>query len=373
MRFPDDVAQRAAAYYRRHLPQLLACDSYEWSLPLQAPSATAASDNFNQVEAFTRTWQAWTGPGEISFECKHWHRAGLGIQNIPTRISTTSSSQLAELAGFPQEFSELHNKLALLSPENKEKALEVLSLWRHLPLEECPWVPQVVDWFRNNPNSGLRPRAVAVAGVHGKWLERNERLVRHLLGTSDLGLETGDSVVRIRVLDPLLRSGLTDFSTPVEEAATLWRDSAPRTAVIVENKETFLGLTSEWNKTVAIWGSGYAVGLLDQLPWLHRCQRIIYWGDLDADGFAILNRLRSKFTDVESILMSPADVERWGHLGVPDPGDFSKVLPLLTQSESNARQALVTLGAIRIEQERIPWDVAVSTLTRAIQGEADGA
>jgi hypothetical protein len=92
----------------------------------------------------------------------------------------------------------------------------------------------------------------------------------------------------------------------------------------------------------------------------------LYWGDLDADGFAILHRLRSSFESVDSVMMSPTDAARWSYLGVPDPGDSTSVLPLLTQSESDARRALLTNGNIRIEQERIPWGVALKAINAAI-------
>ncbi|MFP7365565.1 DUF2220 family protein [Corynebacterium callunae] len=366
MRFPDDVAQRAASYFRTRIPELLTAETFEWSLPLQAPTAAIAFEKYEEAQNFIRTWQDWSGPGEITFEDKHWHRVGLGIQQVPTRISTTTPAELAKLAGAGEIFAELQTKLALLGPENTQRAVEVLPLWRDLPAEECAWVPKVVDWFRENPASGLRPRAVAVAGVHGKWLERNARLVLHLLGAEDLGLFSGDHLVRLRILDPTFGNGLTDISTPLAEAATMWPTRGPRTALIVENKETFLSLTTAWPETIAVWGAGYALGQLSRLPWLHRCDRILYWGDLDSDGFAILHQLRSSFTTVESVMMSPADVHRWAHLGVPDPGNFTTVLPLLSPAESDARQALLTSGKIRIEQERIPWDIALNMLNEAV-------
>ena len=366
MRFPHDVSERAEVHFRSRLSELLTDNSYAWSLPLQPPTAAAASHDFEAVRDFIRTWQAWPGPGSITVEDKHWHRVGLGIQPVPTRINTWTSAELAALAGATEVFSELQDKLALLGAEHIERAVEVVQLWRDLPVEECAWVPRVVDWFRENPESGLRPRAVAVAGVHGKWLERNARLVCHLLGVEDLGLVSDDHLVRLRILDPSLGTGLTDISTPVAEAATMWPTDGPRIAVIVENKDTFLSLTTAWPETVAIWGAGYAVGSLDRLPWLRRCERLVYWGDLDAEGFAILHRLRNSFGTVESVMMSPADVTRWAHLGVPDPGDSTTVLPLLTPSESDARRALLTKGKIRIEQERIPWDTAHRTLSEVL-------
>lgn len=367
MRFPADVSRIAAKLFRSRLSELLNAEIYDWSLPLHAPQGATASNDFETVQDFIRTWQNWSGPGKVTTENKHWHRVGLGIQPVPTRISTSTPSEFAALAGATEVFSALQEKLALLGTENIERALKVLPLWRDLPPEECAWIPKVVDWFRENPSSGLRPRSVAVAGVHGKWLERNARLVRHLLAVEDLGLVSGDHLIRLRILDKSLGTGLIDVSTPVAEAATLWPAGGPKAALIVENKETFLNLSTAWPNTVAVWGAGYAVGLLDRLPWLHRCQRLVYWGDLDAEGFAILHRLRHHFAAVESVLMSPADVDRWAYLGVPDPGDYATDLPLLSTEESNARRALLMQGKIRIEQERIPWDSALEALDERLR------
>ncbi|MDN6100566.1 MAG: DUF2220 family protein [Corynebacterium flavescens] len=371
MRFPADVSRLAARQFASRLPELLDADSYEWSVPLHPPQAATAANDFDKVQDFIRTWQGWTDPGSITTKSKHWHRAGLGIQQVPTRISTSTPAEFAALAGSTEDFKALQEKLVLLGSANTERALEVIQLWRNLTPQECAWVPQVVDWFRVNPSSGLRPRSVPVAGVHGKWLEHHARLVRHLLGVEDLGLVSGDHLIRLRILDRSLGTGLIDVSTPLAEASALWPaggpSSGPQIALIVENKETFLNLTNAWPSTVAVWGAGYAVGMLDRLPWLHRCHRLVYWGDLDAEGFAILHRLRHHFPTVESVLMSPADVDRWAHLGVPDPGNYATDLPLLSSEESDARRALLMHGKIRIEQERIPWDAALEALDERLR------
>lgn len=372
MRFPKDVKSRALAHYQGHLRDLLVADAYSWSLPLHTPTAASAVSEFDRVKEFVRTWQTYEGPGVVQFEEKRWHRAGLGVQSVPIRLSVAEPYEMAELAGNRVEFATLERKLELIADGiDRDRVAALLPLWKNLPVNECPWVPRVVDWFRSHSHSELRPRAVAVEGVHGKWLEQHRELIKKLLNVDDLGLQWGDDLVRIRVLDPDLSFGLIDFTTPVAEATALWPDSGPDVAIVVENKETFLSLPvarSGWGRTVAVWGAGYGVGRLAHLSWLNACSRILYWGDLDAEGFAILHKLRCSFPNVESVLMSPAEVSRWTHLGVPDPGDSTIALPTLTREESEARRLLLTNNDIRIEQERIPWDAALLALDQTIRG-----
>lgn len=56
---------------------------------------------------------------------------------------------------------------------------------------------------------------------------------------------------------------------------------------------------------IAVFGAGYGWDTLAQAKWLAQC-RIGYWGDIDTHGFAILDQLRHRFGQVESLLMDRA-------------------------------------------------------------------
>ena len=107
---------------------------------------------------------------------------------------------------------------------------------------------------------------------------------------------------------------------------------------------------------------------------------MLYWGDADADGYAILNALRSHmgagvagaagaagagFGQVESVAMDSATVAKFLHLSVDDPGDATRHLPFLTEEEENARRLLITRGNRRLEQERVSleWALAQEAFT----------
>ena len=55
-------------------------------------------------------------------------------------------------------------------------------------------------------------------------------------------------------------------------------------------------------ESMVIMGLGYSVDVLQEVKLLHDIA-IYYWGDIDTDGFAILNRLRKYFPQTQSILM----------------------------------------------------------------------
>jgi hypothetical protein len=99
-------------------------------------------------------------------------------------------------------------------------------------------------------------------------------------------------------------------------------------AVIVENLDTGLALP-EMPGTVAVMKLGNAVAALDRLPWL-RGTDAIYWGDIDTHGFAILDRAR-------------------------------RVLPDLSLRSNSLGQN------VRLEQERLPWEVAVRVIRDALR------
>ncbi|MEL6526894.1 MAG: DUF2220 domain-containing protein, partial [Chloroflexota bacterium] len=70
---------------------------------------------------------------------------------------------------------------------------------------------------------------------------------------------------------------------------------------IVENELNFLTLPSLKN-SMCIWGAGFQANLLGDVQWLNKVD-VIYWGDIDVQGFQILSTLRAKLPHVRSMLM----------------------------------------------------------------------
>lgn len=169
--------------------------------------------------------------------------------------------------------------------------------------------------------------------------------------------------MRLRFLDgSLAPAGLRDLAAPASEIARL--ELRPRRIVVVENLETFLALPP-LPGVVAVHGSGYAVDQLGAIGWIARAD-IVYWGDLDRDGFAILDRLRAHCAQVESVLMDEVTLLDHRDLWVPDPNHArraaSTALPRLTAGERATELRLRELGGVRLEQERLSWPACLATL-----------
>ena len=237
----------------------------------------------------------------------------------------------------------------------------------------------MLDWLEKNPSSGLAPRQLPVAGLDTKWLEKRAGVVTDVLRSiraiddvadfySIFGLKRLVPRIRARILCPELRSmlgGLKDIEAPVTELSEL--AIAPKRAIIVENLETGLALP-DIPDTVAFMRLGNAVSLLSGLTWLQKCSTL-YWGDIDTHGFVILNRARSHFPNLQSVMMDSATLLAYQDLWVEESAPSAETeLSLLTPTERDAFEGLRTGrwdNNIRLEQERICWPDAMKNIAES--------
>jgi len=112
---------------------------------------------------------------------------------------------------------------------------------------------------------------------------------------------------------------------------------------------------------VVVHGGGYAAPRLGGIPWI-QAGRVVYWGDLDSDGFAILHALRSGCTDVTSVLMDEETLLAYRDLWVPEPKAAAGTYSTLTAGEQRVLERIRSEGNVRLEQERIAWEVALAKL-----------
>ncbi|MFS0243749.1 DUF3322 domain-containing protein [Corynebacterium striatum] len=376
MRMPKDLQAHAAKYLRNHFTEALSePDALHLAWPLHPPTATATARDIGTTQDFIRAWQRWPHQEEVTYEPRNWSRAGLGTNNVPTRITINGAERIATAAGLEREYSTARQRaenIAAIFPDSPDFAYTVhrsYTQWKDLSAYDLRCLAPCLTWLRANPHSGEWERAVSVEGVDGKWIGNHRRLLLAFLapfGITDLGLRRSDTRVRLRYLNHT--PAFSDIEIPLADAATLFPGTPPR-VLIVENKQTFLALPTLSDAsppTIALLGSGTAARQLHALNWLHQAD-ITYWGDLDAAGFAILNAVRAHFPHTTSLLMDTATVTAFQHLAVPDPGDGSATLTHLTTEEQRAYRLLFTQGRLRIEQERIPFADA-STAIHGILG-----
>ncbi|MDT1894065.1 hypothetical protein FPK47_29370, partial [Acinetobacter baumannii] len=80
-----------------------------------------------------------------------------------------------------------------------------------------------------------------------------------------------------------------DLAVPVAQFAAL-RSSVER-VFITENEVNALAFP-DMDSSMVVFGGGYGIERLAQAEWV-RGRQVVYWGDIDTHGFAILDRLRA--------------------------------------------------------------------------------
>jgi hypothetical protein len=159
-------------------------------------------------------------------------------------------------------------------------------------------------------------------------------------------------------------SGFTELSVRIDEFAAPPPDT--KRAYLIENEITYLAFPLP-AAAIVIFGGGYAIDVLEPLGWLADLD-LVYWGDIDTHGFAILNRLRRRFGHARSMLMDRATLLAHRCQWVTEPRSTAGRLDLLDPDEAELYRDLVdgTLGAsVRLEQERISFAAIEQALAAA--------
>jgi hypothetical protein len=229
-------------------------------------------------------------------------------------------------------------------------------------------VIDAVRWLNENPDlSEWTTRQLPVRGMHTKWLSGNGNLLRSLV-ERDFGSETRPrlSVAHFTHTDPeyLATGGRRHDAWTTGDHHTVAYQ--PRTVLIVENRDCRLWFP-DLPDTIVVEGSGKAAASsLSGIDWITGAEHLVYWGDIDADGYAILDNLRAELTPrgirVDSILMDAAACARYADYGVNRDrrgallSPATARLPHLTAEEAEAYASVATAGPVqfrRIEQEKI--------------------
>lgn len=343
-------------------------------IPLRPPTERSALADARAVSDWAASWRSVSGDGvQLTWTQRNWPSAGR--QEVPERLSLHGADAIARFAGREalRGWMLLRDRAVELRDRFGDAPDVVRELQRRggaiarLADADFELLLDVLAWLTSHPSSGYRLRQVPIPGMHTKWLGSHRALVESLFaaitGEAGLGLVPSPDTLRIRILDPCARiGGLSDITAPIDELAA--SPLSPRTVIVCENLESVLALP-DWGGVIAVHGGGYAVPI-HRLPWV-RTARVLYWGDLDADGFAILNRLRSHGIDATSVLMDESTLLAYCDLWVPDPNPTSvRSLPHLTSEEQATVQRLADEHGVRLEQERLPWPMVLNRLRAAI-------
>lgn len=347
------------------------------SVSLKRISGKELTDNFSEHRKCIEELATTCKDLGIQLNFTEFKHRTLGTQSLPREVIFNSKEIFLQFIGKEEEFFRFHEvsqKVLYDFPDLKPfflkspyKILEFESSWQGL-LETC-------KFFLQSPRSGLYLRQLEIPGIDTKFIEAHKRILSELLNillpesgrpqhipSLDInffeeryGLKQESPRLRFRLLDQNLAGlfyGADDIEIPV---ACLSKNEIPcETVLIVENKTTGLSL-SEVSKGIVFFELGYKAHLLKEIHWLKN-RRLIYWGDLDTHGFAILSQLRQYFPHIESRLMDKKTLLDHRHLWTLENSPYLGDGSYLTAEELDVFKGLVRNDwghQVRLEQERI--------------------
>ena len=380
MKLPDDIRniikRKYQSKHRDWLKETVSNNNSHAFLPLEInldiPSEQDAFCQQDAVKAWINAWKSWLGKGDVIWIERHWR--SLGVQTVPQKIILNELEDVVSWIGENETWSrvvERYKTMVQQWPTLTDALPKYYSVLADYNDTNFHRITRMLSWICANPNSRLYPRQIPVAGIDSKWLESHKGLVCELVsviqGTADhdfykiCGLKSQPQLIRMRILDPEIRNqlgGFGDICTPLEEIANL--GIKPTYVFIIENLQTGLAF-EDLSGSIVIMALGYGVDVLGRIPWLHHA-RCIYWGDIDTHGFAILNRARTYLPYMKTMLMDEQTLLIHRDLWVQEKEQSTlSELPLLTNEEQKLFLSLKnnTLGQqVRLEQERICWDMA---------------
>lgn len=334
-----------------------------------------------EVLADQRVAEAWAGEWAradlpagttVEWETRSWR--SIGRQRVPVRVVLSDAEAVARFVGGSagRQWQLYAARVARLRATLGASAALDAALRRHHS-ELVAWDDKRFDqvlaaarWLLDSPVRGLRPRQLPLRGVDSKWFGRHQRVLKDLhaavTGSTDLGIVSANPLIRLRILDPgLSLGGVTDLAAPAGQLVRL--GGQPDVVFIMENLECVLAMPT-WPGAAVVHGDGYSVPATAHLPWV-RSARVVYWGDLDSHGFAILDRLRHHVPGAQSVLMDVETLLTHRDLWVSEPKPSRAQLSLLGPAELTALERLRSEGDVRLEQERIPWTTALEALAAA--------
>lgn len=294
-----------------------------------------------------------------------------GLQDIPKSIRFDTLQDFLKFIGKVKEYEEFIITCNLINSEipqlkewtvkNPLKVVQNQNEWENL-LKVC-------RYFKQNPKPNQYIRELPIR-VHTKFIERNKGIIRELLDilvTEHINdayndfekrfhLKFSEPIIRFKILDKEISheyfSGIDDLSIPVSQFEKL--KLPVKRVLVVENKTTlYTALTlPKMDRSIVLFGSGFSVHNLKGTQWFSNVE-LLYWGDLDVQGFEILSQFRSYFSHVQSLLMDKITFEKFFENDKGTPTGVSTKLNLT--EEEQLLYHILKANNWRLEQEKIPF------------------
>jgi|CXWL01.1.fsa_nt_gi hypothetical protein len=361
------------------------------TLRIGKPTATALLNDAAALDAALRELLDGERRGRFTIEWRELRFRRSGTQRWPAAVVIHDLDALAAWLGCGSELAHFR-RLVALARERLPAALAWLATTPLRALKSVDAFPRMLEVaarLRMSPHPGCYIRELDVAGVDSKFVEIHYATLASLLDTvlppnaidserrasgpagfaRRYGFAFAPARVRLRLLDAALelRPGLSDLELRLDELAS-W-PIACTTVFITENKISGLSFPRVGG-AIVLFGMGHALRQLEHVPWLAD-KAIVYWGDLDTHGFAMLSALRKRFPQTRSLLMNTATLfahrDWWGQEGSGER--WLHALPHLDVHEMDTFEGLKSDRwgeAVRLEQERIGYSYVLAAIAESV-------
>lgn len=364
-------------------------DLFPKRLIFKTPTGRSLTDQLESVLRWLEQTRRLSG---FRVEYKTIRHRVLGEQRLPSEVWLDRLDQAVDLIDqadslmtFKEQYQLTQQRLPALLPWLYQQPIKALSY-----AEQWPRLLNFVQWRLDHPSPAIYLRQVSLPGIDSKFIEQHRSVLAVLLDqvlppeqirtpftgirqfAHRYGFRDKPDYIRFRWLDTDLalqpsvdgdmRLTAADFNRVGQQPGF---SSQIRRVFITENEINFLTFPAQPH-AMLIFGAGYGFSALDQISWLNELD-IVYWGDIDSHGFAILNQLRSHLPRVKSMLMDHQTLMDhrafWGKESKPE----HKALPCLNNHEQQLYQDLIQhryQKALRLEQEQIDFHYLIRALNQ---------
>ena len=340
-------------------------------LVLKCPTSAEMSEHFDAVRAWIVELRS---TANLRVETREFKHRILGANAVPHEAWIDTFDDALSLIGKRRDAS----RFATLLDTTRKSQDKLLNWLGKRPLralelyDEWGRLLEIVSWLENHPRPDIYLRQVDIPGVHSKFIETYRNVLAELLdsvlppdavdssvsGVSQFarryGFRDKPARIRFRLLDRKLQfiPGIHDQDITLDAESFSQLDLDVAQIFITENEINFLSFP-DISDSMIIFGAGYGFEMLDQARWLLNC-RILYWGDIDTHGFAILDQLRARFIHVESFLMNRATL-----------------LAFETQWGVEEKQTLKELGRLNNEERELYDDLRDNRIRKNLRLEQE--
>jgi len=343
-------------------------------IPVKKPKTTAPLSEWRETNQLIRSQSKEVLGYGFTVEWARVNSKRHGLNDFPTKLTFECANDYLKYVR-----AEAEAKVVVANAKTIEQLSPNASSWcaSHLAMMRKPSATiqnaiKILVHLKAEPNPGIYARQLPVK-VPTKFFEQERGLLEALFeefapeclvqdagGLEErLGLMTKESLIEFRTLDSDVQS------LPFGHAMATARELAEKacyfeafeTVIVVENHVPFL-ILPELPRTLAIIGNGYAVRRLGDVPWLKE-KHVLYWGDIDLSGFAILAQFRACLSHVESLMM---DLETWQHFSSQTQKHeaaqsiIDRDFEFLQPEERSMVEMLKGNSGLRLEQEHIDFE-----------------